>query len=221
MPTPKNDHWQDIVLTPTGVAPGTYNPASITVDATGRVTGASNSSIAAVSTVSLIAGLPTIIGPANGSLAVVLDDGTGNEELYVWNNSNPDLGAPLTRWRLIAATDINAPRTDYRQSAIDTTALQFIGAAIPLPGIVKSVTVEITVPYSIGASIEIQNDNALTTFMPSTDINPQLAGIYKIDLSGNLDDILTGGGVSGQIRAIISGAPGVGAGVVFVEWVNV
>ena len=55
-------------------------------------------------------------------------------------------------------------------------------------------------------------------FMPFSDVNPQLAGIYKTDLSGNLVDMVTAG--AGQLRAVIGGVPGVGAGVVFVEWVD-
>jgi hypothetical protein len=54
--------------------------------------------------------------------------------------------------------------------------------------------------------------------MPFSDVNPQLAGIYKTDLSGNLVDMVTAG--AGQLRAVIGGVPGVGAGVVFVEWVD-
>ena len=216
--TPKNDHWQEIVLTPTGVAPGSYNPASITVGLDGRITNASNSSITVVSAVSTVAQLPTIIGPSNGQLAVVLDDGFGNEVIYVWNVANPDLGPPQNRWRLVASTNTQQLRTDYRQSVLDTTAVQNIDTAIPDTGIVKSVTVEITVPYSVGASIEIQNTAAFV-FMPFSSVNPQLAGIYKEDLSGNLIDMLTSG--AGQLRAVVGGVPGVGAGVVYVEWVNV
>ena len=101
---------QEVVLTPTGVAPGSYGPAQITVGADGRITNASNASVATVSTVSLVGQLPTIIGPVNGDLAVVLDDGAGNEEMYVWNASNADLGPPLNRWRRIATTDAQTLR---------------------------------------------------------------------------------------------------------------
>ena len=214
--TPKNDFWQNQVLTDTGVAAGTYGPAEITVGADGRITNAANSSVSTISTVSLVGQLPTIIGPVNGSLAVVLDDGFGNEEMYVWNSSNVDSGAPLNKWRLISTTAALTVRKDYRQSAIDATAVQPIDIPIPNTGIIKRISVEITTPYSLGATIEIQ-DAVAFVYMPFSVINPQLAGIYSEDLSGNLADMITNG--SGQLNAIIGGAPGAGAGVVYVDWV--
>ena len=216
--SPKTDHWQNVVLTPTGVAPGSYGPAQITVGEDGRITNASNASVATVSTVSLVGNLPTIIGPVNGDLAIVLDEGFGNEEMYVWNNSNADLGPPLNKWRRMATTDSQTLRQDYRQEVIDTTAIQNIDSAIPNTGIVKRIAVEITTPYSPGTSIEIQNTAAFV-FMPFGSINPLLAGIYTEDLSGNLIDMLASG--AGQLRAVIGGVPGAGAGVVYVEWVDI
>jgi hypothetical protein len=215
--TPKNDFWQHQVLTDTGVAAGTYSPAQITVGPDGRITNASNSSVSTVSTVSLVGQLSTIIGPVNGSLAIVLDDGFGNEEMYVWNGSNVDSGAPLNKWRRIATTDAQSLRKDYRQSSIDATAIQNISSVIPDIGIIKRISVDITTPYSGGATIEIQ-DGTSFVYMSFSVINPQLAGTYSEDLSGNLADMITNG--DGQLRAVIGGAPGAGAGVVYVDWVS-
>lgn len=216
--TSKNDFWQDIVLKPTGVAAGSYGPAQITVGVDGRITNASSTTIPTISTVSVVGQLPTIIGPVNGDTAIVLDDGFGNEEMYVWNTANADLGAPLNRWRLIASTNAQSLRKDYRQSAIGTAAIQNISTVIPDTGIVKRVAVDITTPYSPGATVEIQ-DTTTFVYMSFSVINPQLAGTYSEDLSGNLADMITNG--SGQLRAVIGGAPGAGAAVVYVDWVAV
>jgi len=220
--SPKTDHWQNIVLTPTGVTPGTFSPAEITVGADGRITNAVNATVSTVDTVALVGQLPTIIGPTSGDLAVVLDDGFGNEEIYVWNASNVDLGPPLNRWRLLATTDQQTLRLDYRQDTLDTTANQPIDIVIPDTAFIKEITVEIITPYSPGTSIEIQ-DNAASVYMPFSDINPLFAGLYKIDLSTNLLDVATtaGGAGQGQMRAIIGGAPGAGSGAVYIRWADV
>ena len=55
--------------------------------------------------------------------------------------------------------------------------------------------------------------------MPFSSINPLLAGIYSQDLSGNLMDMLATG--AGQLTAVVGGVPGAGAGVVYVDWVDV
>lgn len=215
--TPKTDHWQDVVLTDTGVLPGSYGPAQITVGADGRITSAANSVVSTVSTVSTTAQLPNILGPVNGSLANVLDDGFGNEEFYVWNDANADLGPPLDKWRRLATTNTQSLRQDYRQ---DTVALASKNLDTPIAdtGIVKAVTVEIITPYSPGTSIEIQNSVSFV-FMPFSVINPLLAGIYKQDLSGNLADMLALG--SGQMTVVVGGAPGVGSSVVYIETVDI
>jgi len=108
-------------------------------------------------------------------------------------------------------------RKDYRQSSIDSYAIQNISAVIPDIEIIKRISVEIITPYSGGATIEIQ-DTTSFVYMSFSVINPQLAGTYSEDLSGNLADMITNG--DGQLRAVIGGAPGVGDGVVYVDWVS-
>lgn len=214
----KDDFWKEVALKPTGVAAGTYSIPQLTIDEDGRIVSASGGTVSTISTEATIAGLPNIVAPSNGDLAAVMDDGAGNEQLYIWNDANADIGAPLNKWRLIGSTESQVTRKDYRQLAIDISAIQDIGPVIPDTGIIKRVTVEITTPYSLGATIEIQDAGAFV-YMPFTSINPQLAAIYSEDLSGNLDNMATNG--SGQIRAIVGGAPVAGAGVVYVEWIDV
>jgi len=138
--------------------------------------------------------------------------------MYVWNDSNSDLGVPLNRWRRIATTSEQATRTDYRQAVIDITAIQNIGTVVPDTGIIKRIAVTVTTPYSVGASIEIQNA-ASFVLMPFSNINPLLAATYTEDLSGNVDNMLAL--ASGQLTAIVGGAPAFGAGVVYIDWVDV
>jgi len=220
--TPKNNHWQRVVLSPTGVTPGTYDRAKVTVNDEGRIVNISSNAASSAAVVGTIGDLPTVSGgtPANGEIAVVLNDGSGNEQIYVNNSSNVDLGAPLNRWRLVASTDFITPPFDFRQSTIGTAANQTISFPIQDTGIIKEIAVVITTSYSGGATISIQ-DNAGFVYMQTSEINPQLEGIYKTDLSGNLADIQTNSAPGeGQMRAIVGGAPSVGAGVVFITFVQ-
>lgn len=214
--SPKNDHWQEVVLTDTGVVPGTYSPAEITVGADGRITSATNATVPDVSIVSTVTGLSTIASPSNGDLAIVLDDGSGNEEIYVWNSANSDLGAPLFRWRLLSSTLTQVQRTDYRQ---DTLSLVTKDLSTPIPdsGIIKEIAVTITTAYSGGATISIQDDTGFV-YVPAASINAQLVGTYKTFFDGNVDTVLSNG--SGQLRAVVGGAPGAGAAVVFAQYID-
>ena len=214
----KTDFWRTVSFDPTGVVAGTYNIPQLTIAEDGRITSASGGTVSTVSTVSTIADLPSVVAPSNGDLAAVMDDGAGNEQLYIWNDANADLGNPLLKWRLIGTTLSMVTRKDYRQSTIDITALQDIDSVIPNTGVIKRISVEITTPYSVGATIEIQDAGAFV-YMPFSSINPQLAGTYVEDLSGNIDSMGTNG--SDQVRAIVGGAPAAGDGVVYVEWVDI
>ena len=216
MADPKTAHWKDIVLDDTGVVPGTYGPAQIDVGADGRVTNALSLPSSTKSIVASIAGLPGVAN--NGDEAIVLDDGLGNEQNYVWNDANADLGPPLRKWRLLATTASTTTRVNYRQDAIALLALNTISGPITGTSVIKEVFIEITAAYSLGASITIQNDAGFI-YMSSAQINPQLIGTYSIGLQGNLTDDSTNGG-GGDLQAIIGGAPVLGAANVFVSLVD-
>ena len=216
MADPKTEHWKDVVLDDTGVTPGIYGPAQIDVGVDGRIVNASSLPATAPVVVATIAGLPG--AASSGDQAIVLDDGSSNEQMYVWNSANADLGPPLRRWRLLATTLSSITRVDYRQQAIATLVSTTISTPITATSIIKEVSVEITTAYSGGASITIQNDAGFI-YMSSAQINPQLIGTYSIGLQGNLTDDFTNGG-AGDLEAIIGGAPGVGAAVVFVNYVD-
>jgi len=216
MADPKTEYWKDVVLDNTGVAPGTYGPAQIDVGADGRITGALNLPSSTKTVVANIAGLPG--AASNGDESIVLDDGSGNEQNYVWNDANVDLGPPLRKWRLLATTASTTTRVDYRQSTIALLALNVIGGPITGTSVIKEVFVEIITAYDPATVMLIQNDAGFV-YMSAIQINPQLIGTYSVGLQGNSTDDSTNGG-AGDLQALIGGAPGAGAATVFVKYVD-
>ena len=216
----KAQYWQQAILTPTGVAAGTYQNATFTVGEDGRLTQAASTTIPSVTPVSTVNHLATITMPTNGSLAVVMDDGAGDQELYVWRSTNPDVGAPLNRWKLMAST-LDRRRTDFRQGTVAQDAITHLDNPIPDLGIVKCITVEITEAYSPGTLMLVQ-DNTGFVYMSQEDIDPQSEGVYKKDLATNLNTMLDNSGPGqGQIRVIATGVPSAGSAAVYVEYIVV
>jgi hypothetical protein len=220
--SPKNDHWQAVVLTDTGVAPGTYNPANITVGADGRITNASSSSVPIPEVVANVAGLSGVSPGVNGQQAIVLDDGFGEEAMYVWNDANADLGAPQFKWRELANTGVIAdpPFGFEQEDSIGSAAGNInVGGLIPTTSIIKSVAVNIITPYDGGATITIA-DNTGFIYVPAASINPAISGLYEVSFAGNIDTLADNSGTTGQIRATIGGAPTVGDATVFITYTN-
>jgi hypothetical protein len=118
----------------------------------------------------------------------------------------------------LATTSSTTTRVNYRQDTIALSALNTISGPITATSIIKEVFVEITIAYSPGASIIIQNDAGFV-YMSIAQINPQLIGTYSVGLQGNVTDDSTNGG-AGDLEAIIGGAPGVGAATVFISLVD-
>lgn len=65
--------WQDVVLEPTGVVPGTYDRPSFTIDENGIITNISRSVTPSYTVVPTILDLPGIPSPATGDLANALN----------------------------------------------------------------------------------------------------------------------------------------------------
>jgi hypothetical protein len=216
MTTPKSDYWRNVSLPPSGVAPGTYSPVTLTIDEFGRVINAiTSSSLSLLDSVPTINDLSTITPAPNGEIAVVLDNGFGHQELYIWNTANSDLGPPLFRWRLLSTTDIELFRVNYRQSNVGIVT-QNIAHPLPDDAIVKEISVEVIEEYSMGATIQIE-DSGSFVYMPDLLINPQLESTYETILHENITPSLMLGGT--QLIAVIGGAPAVGSCRIYVKYI--
>ena len=214
MATDKKQHWQNVVFEPSGVTPGTYDRPSFTVNEFGFLTNVSSSATPSQTVIPTIGDLPGIPAPVTGDLAIVLDNGGGEEEIYVWNDANVDLGAPYIKWRLIATTEMAPPRVNFRNTVVSTAANTLLGAPTSLDAKVKAVHVTITSVYDPGTTMRVSEAGG-AIWMPTTSINTQLTGTYTEELQGNDAKLST----TGQLQAEIIGAPLSGASLVYVEYV--
>jgi hypothetical protein len=98
--------------------------------------------------------------------------------------------------------------------AITTTAAQNSVTQIPNNAIVISTELDITTPYSGGATITVGNAASPASLMATTDNNPQAIGLYQ----SMEDQALTGG--PGTVLVTIAGAPAAGAGFAIVRFVQ-
>jgi hypothetical protein len=95
--------------------------------------------------------------------------------------------------------------------AIGTGATQDSVTSIPATAVVTDCRLDVTTPYSVGATISIGQPGSLTEFQLTTDNLPQAAGLYQV-----IQDTLVAG--AGVVRTTIAGAPAAGAGFVLVEY---
>ena len=75
---------------------------------------------------------------------------------------------------------------------------------------------EITTPYSGGATIEIGTTGVANAFMSTAQNNPQAAAGFVYAIEQNTDV----GGSATVVRTTIAGAPAAGAGIVTVWFAN-
>lgn len=210
----KKLYWQDVVYEQSGVTPGTYDRPSFTVNQYGFITDVSGSSTPIVITIPTILDLPGIPSPTTGDQALVLDDGSGGQDLYVYNALNSDLGPPLGKWRLLASTALGTPPTNYINEVVALDASTNLGAPTSLDAKLKRIDVSITFPYTPGTTMSIKEQSGLT-WMPSTSINPELVGTYSLEIPENDFKISN----TGQMQAVIGGAPVVGASLVYISYI--
>jgi len=202
--TPKNDFWQVVVLTPTGVSAGTYVTPTVTVDTDGRISAISSPST--TTTTSYVADVPSLSGlvatAAAGKLVVVVDGGNTRRALYVFD------GSAFQR-----LTNDGKLSLRYMQATINTTPSQNLDAALPTDAIIVRVSLKITSVFDSGTSIEIKGA-AGQTYMSSSENDPLTQNTYVVELSS----ATAVGSANAQIQALVSGSPSAGAGLVNVTY---
>lgn len=111
-----------------------------------------------------------------------------------------------------AYVDANATQDPgFRAAVLDETASQNIGTALPAGALVQQVKLEITTPYSTGATIEI--GDGTNVYMTVNENDAELAETFVSLVPGNV--VVAGGG---QITATVAGAPVAGAANVRVTY---
>jgi hypothetical protein len=98
------------------------------------------------------------------------------------------------------------------QYAIGVGATQDSLTTIPANAIIMDTKVEITTPYSVGATINVGQPGNLTLLQLTTDNLPQAVGLYQ-----TMQDVAWGAAAL-VVRATIGGAPVAGAGFVTVQY---
>lgn len=217
MATEKKKHWQNVVYEPSGVTPGVYDRPVLTIDEFGFVTNAAPSSIPTQTVIPTIGDLGGITGMNTGDLAIVLNlGGTEEEEMYVYNAGNTDLGAPLGKWRLLASTELATAPMNFRNEIIgNMTLINNVGAPLPLSAKIKAVHATIISTYDPGITLQVR-ENTGGTWLFTTDVNAQLAGTYSRDWASNNGNMV----FNGQLEAVLSGAsPGGGSALIYVEYI--
>jgi hypothetical protein len=98
--------------------------------------------------------------------------------------------------------------------AITNAAAQNSVTSIPSGAIVVDAELDITTPYSGGATITVGNAGSPALLMGTTDNNPQANGLYQV----HQDTTYAGGPAT--VLVTIAGAPAAGAGFAIVRYIQ-
>jgi len=237
--TPKNRFWERISLpVVASLTPGPYTNPSMTVDEYGRVTTISSNPLTASMNMfdegGIVAGGPfsrinfagagvLATNGGGGQLTVTISGGSAG--IGIEKNAVPVAGGPHTilnfQSTVVNLTDqgggrvlitISEPATNvkYRMASVALFASTSIGAPLESNATIRRITVAINTAYSVGATIRIE-DGGGNVLMATDKINPQLTGIYEVELANVSAQVGVG---NEQLVAVVSGAPVAGVAVV-------
>jgi hypothetical protein len=123
---------------------------------------------------------------------------------YVWDTV-------LVAWQNAGGSSLSGSLREIRY-AITNAATQDSANQIPANAFVVDTRVEVTTPYSGGATISVGQAGSLTLLQLTTDNLATVAGIYQ-----TMQDIGWGAAAL-AVRTTVGGAPAAGAGFVIVQY---
>lgn len=156
-------------------------------------------------------GTATVLAAVDGRLIITTQAFTGGtvslnaESLYTWD-------AGTTAWINAGGSSMSGAIRVVRYGVTNANGAQDSASSIPANAIVLRAELNVTTPYSPGATISIGQNGSPTLLEATTDNLPQTAGIYQVPQETSW------GGSALPVRATIAGAPAAGAGFVTVEY---
>lgn len=156
-------------------------------------------------------GTMDIISASEGRTIAVTDSLSGGtatfdaDSIYIWDEDG-------SSW--VKVGDIGNVTGGVRvvRYVIDNTAAQDSTTSIPANARVLRASVEITTPYSAGATISVGNTSTADLIIATTDNDALTANTYQVDQNTDWGSSAT------VVRTTVAGTPAAGAGVVTVEF---
>lgn len=123
---------------------------------------------------------------------------------YIWDITS-------SSWLADAAVNFSGAVRTIKYSIANSPASQDSTATLPTGAVVLRAMIDVTTPFSGGATISVGQVGFLTAFIGTADNYPTVVDQYEVPQD-------TAAPVVGVIRTTIGGAPAAGAGFVVVEY---